>query len=58
MVTLPTFIKVKPNLLRAKLPKVNSFYLGEKILKGHTTLGLPEWEKGHLVLDGFPCVDS
>ena len=56
------FYQGKSDLLRAKFSQVNSsrvsFYLGEKILKAHTTLGLPEWEKRDLVLDGFPCTKS
>ena len=43
------FYQAKTDLPSAKLSEVNSsrdlFYLGEKILKGHTSLGLPEWGK-------------
>ena len=56
------FYQGKSDLPRAKFSQVNSsrvsFYLGEKTLKGHTTLGLPEWEKRDLVLNGFPRTKS
>lgn len=58
----PDFYQGKTDFPRAKLSEVNSsrvlFYLGEKILKRHTTLGLQEWVKKDLVLDGFPRAKS
>ena len=52
----------KIDLPTTKLSEVNSsrvlLYLGEKVLKGHTTLGIPEWEKKDLVLVDFPRAES
>ena len=65
MVAQQTFTKVKPIYLGQNYKsKGNSarvlvyLLVGEKISKGQTTLGLPDWEKRDLVLDCFPCAES